>query len=170
MGRMSAAQQRAAQAAARVSAQVHEFEPEVPATPTPTIAQVAVAQGQNIANLRTLLEDLAKGVIELSKVVGTHTKAVEDLRLRIDSIEQELGVEIDPEAVDADLAATEDDGELGTGTDDTELGGDLGDGGEFVGDDGEYYDEQALPAEGYDDAGDGYDDDQYADPSAEEAA
>jgi hypothetical protein len=168
---MSAAQQRAAaQAAARVSTQVQEFEPEVPATQTPTIAQVAVAQGQNIANLRTLLEDLAKGVIELSKVVGTHTKAVEDLRLRIDSIEQELGVEIDPEAVDGDLAATEDDAELGPSTDNIELGGDLGDGGEFVDGDGEYYDEQALPAEGYDDTGDVYDDDQYADPPAEEAA
>jgi len=167
---MSAAQQRAAaQAAARMSTQVQEFEPEVLATPTPTIAQVAVAQGQNIANLRTLLEDLAKGVIELSKVVGTHTKAVEDLRLRIDSVEQELGVEIDPEAMDGDLAATEDDGEPGVGIDNTELLGDEGDGGGFVGG-GEYYDEQALSAEGYDDAGDSYDDDQYADPPAEEAA
>ena len=167
MGRgNSAAQQRAAaQAAARVSTQIQQYEPELP--PTPTIAQVAVAQGQNIHNLRTLLEDLAKGVIELSKVVGTHTKGLEDLRLRTDSIEQELGVEIDPEVVDGELAVPEDDGELGPVTDPL---GDLDNAGEFVGDNGEYFDEHALAPEGDYDGGNDYDDDQYADSPAEKAA
>ena len=153
---MTAAQQAAAQATSRVSTQVRDYKSVVPATLTPTIAQVAVAQAQNISNLRTILEDLAKGVIELSKVVGTHTKTVVDLGLRIDSIEQELGVEIDPETMDGNLVVSAND--------------ELANGREFVDDGDEYYNEQALSAEGHDNAGDGYDDDQSANLSTEEAA
>ena len=64
---------------------------------TPTIAQVAIAQGQNVAHLRTLLEDLAKGVLDMYRVVGTHSQALKAADARIAALEIELGVEIDEE-------------------------------------------------------------------------
>jgi hypothetical protein len=45
--------------------------------------------------LREFVEDLAKGVLYLSKVVGKHTGELEDFKSRIESIETELGAEID---------------------------------------------------------------------------
>lgn len=83
----------AAQAASRVISQVREPEPELEAK-VPTIAQVTVAQAKNISNLRLLLEDLAKGVIGLAKIVGEHTTGLADITSRMEAIEQELGVEV----------------------------------------------------------------------------
>jgi hypothetical protein len=102
----------ARQAAGRVAANAQDFQPDAgtgqAAGVAPTIAQVAVAQGQNMGMLRTLLEDLANGVLELSKVVGTHTRALADTQLRIEAIEHELGVEIDAGAGDEGEATPED--------------------------------------------------------------
>jgi hypothetical protein len=129
----------AQQAAARVSEGMQFERPEVPVGATPTIAQVALAQGHNLGTLRILLEDLAKGVLEMSKVVGNHTRSLKDFTTRIEAIEHELGVEIDVgadgegEAVVGDELATEPDVVLaGDGTDEY-----VGDGGEFV-DEGDY--------------------------------
>lgn len=91
--RQSQASRSAAQAAARVVSRAREPEPE-PEDKTPTIAQVTIAQAQNLSNLRILLEDLAKGVVGLAQVVGEHTGAIADLKSRIGAIEQELGVEV----------------------------------------------------------------------------
>ncbi len=62
---------------------------------TPTLSQVTMVQARNLNQLRELVEDLAKGVLDLSKVVGKHTGELEDFKSRIESIETELGAEID---------------------------------------------------------------------------
>ena len=62
---------------------------------TPTLSQVTMVQARNLNQLRELVEDLAKGVLDLSKVVGKHTGQLEDFKSRIESIETELGAEID---------------------------------------------------------------------------
>jgi hypothetical protein len=54
-----------------------------------------MVQARNLNQLRELVEDLAKGVLDLSKVVGKHTGQLEDYKSRIESIETELGAEID---------------------------------------------------------------------------
>ena len=61
----------------------------------PSISQVTMVQAQNLNTLRELVEDLAKGVVELSKVVGDHTTKLDDIKGRIESVEAELGAEID---------------------------------------------------------------------------
>ncbi len=61
----------------------------------PTLSQITMVQARNLSSLRELVQDLAKGVIDLSKVVGTHTTELEDFKSRIENIETELGAEID---------------------------------------------------------------------------
>jgi hypothetical protein len=68
----------------------------------PTIARVVVSQAQNINMLRVLLEDLAKGVLDLSLVVGEHARSITDIQSRLVAIEQELGVEIELEPTEAE--------------------------------------------------------------------
>lgn len=79
-----------------------------PTTAPPTIAQVAIAQGKNLEMLRTLLEELAGGVLDVATLVGTHTNGITDLRTRLEAVERELGVEM-PEA---EIEADADDGML----------------------------------------------------------
>ena len=62
---------------------------------TPTLSQVTMVQARNLNQLKELVEDLARGVLDLSKVVGQHTGELEDYKSRIESIETELGAEID---------------------------------------------------------------------------
>ena len=61
----------------------------------PSLSQITMVQARNLNQLRELVEDLAKGVLDLSKVVGKHTGELEDFKSRIESIETELGAEID---------------------------------------------------------------------------
>ena len=61
----------------------------------PSLSQITMVQARNLNQLKELVEDLAKGVLDLSKVVGKHTGELEDFKSRIESIETELGAEID---------------------------------------------------------------------------
>ena len=74
----------------------------------PSLGQITVVQAQNLSSLKEMVEDLAKGVLQLSKVVGQHTGQLEDFKSRIQSIETELGAEIDYTEGDYDEADNND--------------------------------------------------------------
>ncbi len=109
-GSRSRATGQVASRVARGAQQIQQPVQEEEAAP-PTIAQVVVAQATNISMVRVLLEDLAKGVLDLSLVVGEHARTATDLQSRVAAIEQELGVEIEPDAAEDEVPEAFDDGD-----------------------------------------------------------
>ena len=115
-GRQGAARSHATgELAGRVAARAQQAPPIKDQAATPTIAQVVVAQANNIGLVRTLLEDLAKGVLDLSLVVGEHARGLNDLQARVAAIEQELGVEIEPGPLGGEDTELSDDGDVAAG-------------------------------------------------------